>query len=68
MTQRPLVYLYDRSAALHSRRLLHLRLIGCRTTAARHGWDVAGVWTDRGADALSDLLSERPPSCTSCAR
>ncbi|WP_331759853.1 hypothetical protein OG422_31015 (plasmid) [Streptomyces sp. NBC_01525] len=60
MTRCPLVYVYDRSTGLSSRRLLEQRLIGCRTTADRYGWEITGIWTDHGTDAMSHLPRERP--------
>ncbi|MGW1840237.1 recombinase family protein [Streptomyces sp. NPDC002067] len=57
---RPLAYIYDRSASLSSRHLLEQRLTGCHITADRYEWDIAGVWADRGLDALADFPFERP--------
>ncbi|MCB5909827.1 hypothetical protein [Streptomyces pinistramenti] len=60
MTAPPRVYVYDRTAAHHSRRLLDQRLLGCRNTAERYGWEVVGVWMDLDLDAMTELPSERP--------
>ncbi|MFG2226933.1 hypothetical protein [Streptomyces sp. NPDC048644] len=60
MTDPLFAYVYDRTAAHRSRRLLDQRLLGCRNTAERYGWQVVGVWIDRGADALRELPAQRP--------
>lgn len=59
MTQNPLVYIYDRSAGHSARHLLEQRLIGCRTTARRNGWEITGIRTDHGTEAMSHLPFER---------
>ncbi|MFI0261518.1 hypothetical protein ACH4OW_21070 [Streptomyces sp. NPDC017056] len=52
-TTPPLVFIYDRNAT-RSSAILDLRLSGCVNYADRHGWQVAGLWVDRGDDALGD--------------
>ncbi|MFG2225402.1 hypothetical protein [Streptomyces sp. NPDC048644] len=56
----PCVYVYDRTAAYRSRRLLDQRLLGCRNTVDQYGGDIVGVWVDRGSDALGELPLDRP--------
>ncbi|WP_032918165.1 recombinase family protein [Streptomyces rimosus] len=51
-TPSPLAFLYDRNAT-RSHAILDMRLDGCRTYAARRGWQVAGQWVDRGDDAIN---------------
>ncbi|KOG53171.1 hypothetical protein ADK76_28880 [Streptomyces griseoflavus] len=48
---RPLAFVYDRNAT-RSHAILDMRLDGCRTYAARRGWQIADQWIDRGDDAL----------------
>ncbi|MEU7431101.1 hypothetical protein AB0B07_09620 [Streptomyces sioyaensis] len=57
--ERPLAHIYDRAAS-RSRTFLDLRLLGCRNTAVRHGWEVAGTWVDLADAALDDLPAQRP--------
>ncbi|MFH8349237.1 hypothetical protein [Streptomyces sp. NPDC018045] len=52
----PLVFIHDRDAT-RSSAILDLRLSGCVNYADRHGRQIAGLWVDRGDDALS---STRP--------
>lgn len=58
-TPSPLVFVYDRNAG-RSRHFLELRIAGCKNTATRYAWEVAGEWIDRGDDALDDVPSLRP--------
>ncbi|MFK8848806.1 recombinase family protein [Streptomyces sp. Ac-502] len=51
-TPSPLVFIYDRNAT-RSSAILDLRLSGCVNYADRHGWQIAGLWVDRGDNALS---------------
>ncbi|MFF3276019.1 recombinase family protein [Streptomyces chrestomyceticus] len=54
-TPPPLAFIYDRNIATSSP-YLALRLNGCDHYAhLRHGWQVAGVWIDRGQDALDPV-------------
>ncbi|KOG66317.1 hypothetical protein ADK76_02970 [Streptomyces griseoflavus] len=50
-TPSPLVFIYDRNAT-RSSAILDLRLSGCVNYADHHGWQIAGLWVDRGDDAL----------------
>ncbi|MEU3538472.1 hypothetical protein [Streptomyces paromomycinus] len=52
VTPSPLVFIYDRNAT-RSSAILDLRLSGCVNYADRHGWQIAGLWVDRGDNALS---------------
>ncbi|RSO22869.1 hypothetical protein DMH15_32710 [Streptomyces sp. WAC 06725] len=58
-TPSPLVLIYDRNAT-RSSAILDLRLSGCVNYADCHGWQIAGLWVDRGDDALS---ATRPQFC-----
>lgn len=48
-----LAFIYDRHFT-SAEAILNIRLQDCHTYAERCGWETAGEWLDRGADALTN--------------